>query len=127
MTEKDLQRSVIHAARALGWRDAWTWRSFHSPKGWPDLFLARGLHLVVAELKAERGKVTPDQETWLAWWRNYGAAVDYAVEGNGLLVAHQVPLVDVFVWRPADLERIYWFLVTGEWAAAKGERSEAVG
>ncbi len=113
MTEKDLQRSIVHAARELGWRDAWTWKSTHSPKGWPDLFLARGLHLIVVELKAEKRKVTPEQETWLAWWREFGDAIATAVFSNGLLVAHQVPRLDVFVWRPSQLDEAYRILATG--------------
>lgn len=117
MTEKDLQRSIVHAARELGWRDAWTWKSFHSPKGWPDLFLARGLHLVVAELKSDKGKVTPEQETWLAWWREYGRSI---VDSNVLAQSSTLelptspwPALDVFVWRPADLDFAYHFLATG--------------
>lgn len=117
MTEAELQRSIVHAARSLGWRDAWTWKSFHSPKGWPDLFLARGLHLLVVELKSDKGKVTPEQEAWLAWWREFGVGILrlHSFEGPEDKCNGQ-PRLDVFVWRPADLEEAYRILAT--WRAA---------
>lgn len=101
MTEKELLASIRAAARELGWHDYHTFNSYRSSKGFPDLILARGLHLVVAELKSEKGKVTPEQEMWLDWWRTFGDAII----GR--------PRVDVFVWRPADLDEAYRFLASG--------------
>ena len=92
MTEREFQRSVIGLARQLGWRVAWTWNSLHSPKGWPDTVLARRGRLVVAELKRQSGKTTPEQDAWLAEL----TAVAEASGGN----------VEAHLWRPADWEKI---------------------
>lgn len=66
LLEKDLQKHVRKFAEGLGWKVAVTWTSLHSPKGWPDLFMVRHGEAVAIELKREKGKVTPEQETWLA-------------------------------------------------------------
>lgn len=50
--------------------------------GWPDLFLVRGERVLVAELKADRGTVTPLQKNVLG-----------LLAGAGL---------EVYVWRPRD-------------------------
>lgn len=107
MTEKQLQASIVHAARALGWRDASTWRSLHSPKGWPDLVLARGLRLLIVELKAEKGRLTPEQETWLEWWRIFGAAVARELRKPRATDPRETPRIEVYVWRPADIDTAY--------------------
>lgn len=114
MTEKQLQQSIVQAARTYGWRDAWTWKSFHSPKGWPDLVLAKGLRLLIVELKSEKGKVTPEQQVWLDWWRAFAIATAKAVGGAILYeyvssdgredTSDAMPKIEVHVWRPADLE-----------------------
>lgn len=77
ITERDLQKQVRAMLTQFGWRTAVTWTSLHSPKGWPDIFAVRrkrsglGITLVVTEavaieLKREKGKVSPEQEAWLA-------------------------------------------------------------
>lgn len=93
MSESSLQKAVIELARLLGWKVA----HFHDSRrqvrpgvfvgdkdaaGFPDLVLVRRNRLVVAELKAEKGRLAPAQTTWLA----------------ALLEAG----VDVHVWRPED-------------------------
>lgn len=55
--------------------------------GWPDLVLVRNTRLIFAELKAERGRITPLQESVL--W-----------------VLGGLPQVEVFIWRPRDWETI---------------------
>uniref|UniRef100_A0A6M3Y2U6 Putative VRR-NUC domain-containing protein n=1 Tax=viral metagenome TaxID=1070528 RepID=A0A6M3Y2U6_9ZZZZ len=67
MTHEDLRRQICDLATLYGWKVQWHWKSYHSPKGWPDLFLAhreKG-RAIVAELKVKRDKVTPDQQEWL--------------------------------------------------------------
>ena len=85
MSEKSLQDSVMDLARALGWRAYHTHDSRRSPAGFPDLVLVhpRQGRLLFRELKTMRGRVTPDQEAWLA----------------DLIAAGQ----DAAVWRPSDL------------------------
>lgn len=60
-------------------------------KGWPDLVIARAdpPRLIIAELKSEKGRQTPEQRTWQA-----------ILEANG---------VEYYLWRPSDwpdIERI---------------------
>ena len=59
-------------AKALGWEVWWTHDSRHSPKGWPDLVLARPPRLLFRELKAGRGKLTEAQADCLGSLRRCG-------------------------------------------------------
>lgn len=80
--EKDFRQQVVDYARLHGWQCWWVWRSDHSPKGWPDLVLAKPPRLVLAELKTERGTLSPAQSETIATLRECG--------------------LTVFVWRPRD-------------------------
>ena len=86
MTESEL----LAAVRAVAWRCGWltyhTHRSDRSEPGFPDLCMVRGGRVVFAELKSEKGRVTRAQQTWL----------------DGLEQAG----MEVFVWRPSDLDGI---------------------
>jgi hypothetical protein len=66
ISEKDFQQQVIELASLTGWLHYHTYDARRSPSGFPDLVLAHpdGL-LVVAELKAMRGRETPEQARWL--------------------------------------------------------------
>lgn len=75
--------TVIPFARFRGWKVYFTWRSKNSPSGWPDLALCRPPRLILAELKAADGIVSPAQRGWLD-------------------VLEACPGVEVFVWCPAD-------------------------
>ena len=87
-----LELAAMHKWRTIHVRPARTKAGWVTPiqgylcEGWPDVFLCRGHRLVCAELKSEAGKVTPKQTAWLL-----------ALGGAG---------VEVFVWRPSDLEKI---------------------
>jgi hypothetical protein len=87
VTERDLAGYVRDVAAAFGWRRYHTWLAKHSPAGFPDEVLVRPPRLLFAELKSERGKLKPDQEAWLEALR-------------------AVPSVEVYVWRPADIDAI---------------------
>jgi hypothetical protein len=52
-----------------------------SSAGFPDLVMLRGSRMVVVELKAEKGRLRPDQPKWL----------------NGFVAAG----AEVFLWRPS--------------------------
>ena len=70
-------------AHIYGWRLVYhTFRSQHSPSGFPDYVLVRE-RVVFAELKTEKGKPTPFQTEWLDGLRSAGA--------------------EVYLWRPSDL------------------------
>jgi hypothetical protein len=87
VSERELTGYVRDVAGALGWRRYHAWLSKHSPAGFPDEVLVRPPRLVFAELKSERGRLSDEQEAWLEELRT-------------------VPGVEVFVWRPADMDEI---------------------
>jgi hypothetical protein len=87
ITERDLTAYVRDVAKAFGWRRYHTWLSKHSPAGFPDEVLLRPPRLVFAELKSERGKLSAEQEAWLADLR-------------------KLPGVEVYQWRPEDMDEI---------------------
>jgi len=87
VTEKELAGAVRELAELFGWLRYHTWRSVHSPAGFPDEILLRDSRLVVAELKSERGKLGPAQELWLEAFR-------------------AIPSAEVYVWKPTDLEQV---------------------
>ena len=72
LSEADFLRQVIGLAELYHWRyvhfrPAQTTRGWRTPvqgplgKGWPDLILVRGDRLMAVELKAEAGRITPEQ------------------------------------------------------------------
>ncbi len=87
ITEKAFQAQVEELLRLFHWRYYHTWRSTHSPAGYPDLTCVRPPRFLIAELKSEKGTATDDQEAWL--------------EDLGL-----VPGIEAYLWRPSDLDKI---------------------
>jgi hypothetical protein len=75
MSESDLQRAVIDAARLGGWlvhhcRPSLTasgrWATaIQGHKGFPDLVIAGKGRVLFLELKSARGRVSVDQAEWL--------------------------------------------------------------
>lgn len=90
MTEAQLQARVVKQAKTLGWSHIYHTRfSLKSAAGYPDLHMVRGERSVFAELKREREKPTPAQESWLEALRTAGH--------------------EAYVWRPSDepeIERV---------------------
>ena len=87
ITEKAFESQVKDLARLFGWKYYHTWRSFHSPVGFPDCVMIRLSRIIFAELKSEKGKVMPKQQEWLD-----------ALEATGK--------VEVYLWRPSDFDEI---------------------
>jgi hypothetical protein len=93
--EDDWQTDCIRLAHIFGWkvahfRPARTSQGWRTPvqadgKGFPDLVLVRE-RVIFAELKADSGKLSDDQQRWLDWLHAAGA--------------------EVHVWRPRDLEAV---------------------
>ena len=67
ITEREFQRQVVDLARLTGWKIWWVHDSRHSPKGWPDLILARPPKLLALEVKSARGRLTREQDETLTW------------------------------------------------------------
>lgn len=90
ISEHDWQTIVVAIARINGWS------TYHPPEnrpgmrgtiqsvtaGWPDLAFVREGEFMVAELKRETGKTSPEQDEWLRLLRSAG--------------------VECYVWRPSD-------------------------
>jgi len=85
MIEREWQAQVVRYAKQLGWRVYHTHDSRRSEPGWPDLALVRD-RLVMAELKTDTGRVSDDQQQWLA-----------------LLTAAGV---ETYLWRPKDVDEV---------------------
>lgn len=104
MLEADFQRTVTDAAKRYGWRWNHTRKAMvragriatpTSTSGWPDLVLWHPKHGVwFVELKAEAGRVSPEQEDVLTSLCAAGAHVD--------------------VWRPSILEGRVLPILRGE-------------
>ena len=89
ISEKSFQQLVIDYAKLKGWTVYHTFNSRKSTPGYPDLSMVRGARHVVAELKSEHGRLTPDQRRWLE--------------------AFQHTSTEVYLWRPSawpDIERV---------------------
>jgi hypothetical protein len=83
MTERQLQEAVVALARLHGWLVYHTFDSRRSQGGFPDLVLARSrTGVVFAELKTEKGRVSPAQDLWARTITAAGAKV--------------------YLWRPQD-------------------------
>lgn len=87
MTEAELQKAILDAARQFGWLVYHTHDSRRSQAGFPDLVMVKGSRIIFAELKAEKGRLSPAQLTWI----------------NAL----QNTYAEVYVWRPESLEAAY--------------------
>ena len=87
-TEKAWLAQVRYLAKTLGWQFWHPWLTIYSARGWPDVALVRPPRLIFAELKTEKGKVSPEQQEWLDLLRSVG--------GN----------VEVYVWRASDFDEV---------------------
>ena len=65
-SEKAFMSAVIQFARLNGWLVFHAFDSRRSGPGWPDLALCRPPCLVLAEVKSDRGFLSPRQREWLA-------------------------------------------------------------
>lgn len=96
-TEAQFQAKVVELAQRCGWLTYHTKISVMSAQGYPDLTLAHPPtgRVIHAELKSIRGKVRPEQRTWL--W-----------------ALSKCPSVEVALWRPTDWPSIEAALIHGE-------------
>lgn len=105
VSEESLQSAVIDLAQLRGWKvahfaPARTEKGWRTPvradgKGFPDLVLVKGRRLIFAELKSQKGRVSPEQAAWLD-----------ALSGDAFLAPGEYRDVEVKVWRPADWPEI---------------------
>ena len=91
VTERELQATIVAAAKMAGWKCYHTYDSRRSEPGFPDLVLVRHDELIFWELKTEKGRVTEAQNEWLH-------------------ALHPVEKVHSGIIRPADLDAAIWRL-----------------
>lgn len=112
--------------------DLHAWRAYHAPdnrpiqsksgrryvqnvrRGFPDVVAVRGVEIIIAELKTEKGRLSADQVAWLDDFRAFAASIE-GICGELVrtdphrgfrAVEAQAPIFEVHVWRPSDLQAI---------------------
>ncbi len=95
ITEKDLREQIRDLCKMLGWKFYFSWTSIHSPRGMPDLILAKPPRLIFAELKTDKGQLSEYQKDWID-------------------ILSKCPGCEVYLWRPADIEEIARILQSQE-------------
>jgi len=88
ITEAQFERQVKQLAYLFGWLYYHTWRSIHSPSGFPDCVMVNTelQRTIFAELKNETSQPSPEQYEWL---------VTLTEAGN-----------EAYLWRPHQIEEI---------------------
>ena len=76
---------VVDTAQLGGWLVYHTYDSRRSQAGFPDLVMVRSGRVIFAELKAEKGRIRPEQQMWLDELKKSDA-------------------VETYLWRPSDSE-----------------------
>ena len=87
VSEKDFLAGVTELATLAGWLVYHTYDSRRSQAGFPDLTMAKGGRLIFAELKTQKGRVTPLQQVWLD-------------------ELEKIKEVEVYLWRPSNMDEI---------------------
>jgi hypothetical protein len=64
-SERQFERAVVEYAELNHWLVYHTFDSRRSNAGFPDLVLVRHDRLIFAELKSEKGRLSPAQVEWL--------------------------------------------------------------
>jgi hypothetical protein len=102
MLERDIQESIRQTAQQFGWSSRashpkgffyHTWSSKKSEKGFPDIVMSDGTHLIIAEVKRNRpqGKVSDEQKNMLD------------------VFASHIP--HTYLWREDDLDEVIQILM----------------
>ena len=86
-SEADFLTWITGLARVKGWLYYHTWRSIHSPAGYPDLCLVKPPRIIFCELKTNTGKITDKQWEWIE-------------------TLAECPQLEVYLFRPMDKDRI---------------------
>ena len=95
--ESELPGLVYHASSAM----------HQAEKGWPDItaIRRRDRRLIFAELKRENGELSPRQAAILGLLQclEYEPAAELP---SSIAIGIDEPSIQVFLWRPSDLETI---------------------
>lgn len=95
--ERDFAKQVESILNIFGWtwkhdlpavRQSGRWATaFKGTAGFPDYIAVRGSRVICAELKNEKGRLSEGQKQWIDLLEQSGK-------------------VEVYVWRPSDLQKI---------------------
>ena len=86
ISETELREQIRDLCKYTGWKFYFTWNSYHSPKGLPDLILRKKPRLIFAELKSEKGELSDAQLDWY-----------FDLKESGF---------EVYIWRPSMFNQI---------------------
>lgn len=100
ISEKQFEAQVKDLAKIYGWLYYHTWRSIHSPAGFPDCVIVRPPRLIFAELKTEKGVVSDKQQEWLDTLKGCQHIILQPDTNK------PVELPEVYLWHPEDIEKI---------------------
>lgn len=103
LSEAQLEQELLYRATLLRWRAHHVRDSrtvLMGDAGAPDWWLARDGKLVVVELKAEDGKLSPEQAAWMA-------ALGWRDEQSQWAVERSATRLEVYVIRPSSAAR-FW-------------------
>jgi hypothetical protein len=64
-THATFQNRVVELAKLKGYKIQYWWKSFHSPKGFPDLYCCKPPYQIFLELKIPPDKPKPEQKEWI--------------------------------------------------------------
>lgn len=108
MTERQLLEAIRALAKRLDWLVYHTHDSRRSEPGFPDLVLVRDARVIFAELKTQRGRVSPAQDVWLKRLAEVSHTLEAVAAGlvapEPYVGAGYLPsAVTVHVWRPLAL------------------------
>lgn len=113
MSEKELQSTLVQAASLTGWLVYHTHDSRRSAPGFPDLVLVHAVRGEIAfiECKAEKGRLTEDQQRWLAALES--VAEDVAEGGGSTAALHGNRPINVGVANPDTLDSWLNYITKG--------------
>lgn len=97
LSEKDFESQVKDLAKLFGWLYYHTWRSVHSPAGFPDCVMVRRGRVIFAELKSKKGQLSEKQREWFDALQG----VDKHRLREGL-----IPSIEVYLWLPSAFDEI---------------------
>ena len=121
ITETQFATQVEDLLERFGWRwlhikpsimQSGQWASSMNTKGkgWPDYTCVREGRLIFAELKDRLSHTTPEQDDWLGDLRECvkHITLEPVAVGKMTLLPHGklIPSIEVYLWRPADFEKI---------------------
>jgi Holliday junction resolvase len=78
VTEKAFQQTVLKTLKVAGYHTYHTWNSMHSTKGFPDIIAINPKRKLIRaiEIKTDTGKLTEEQNEWLALFRLVGVQAE---------------------------------------------------